>query len=80
MCLYDSNLICLDIKTLDSSLNILRYTNFQKCARSEKLSKMICIIRTTNALSMLLLYRKASDRLTFAYSYDFASCKDSIGY
>ena len=71
MCLYDSNLICLDIKTLDSSLNILRYTNF---------SKMICIIRTTNALSMLLLYRKASDRLTFAYSYDFASCKDSIGY
>ena len=76
MCLYDSNLICLNIKILDSSLNILGYTNFQKCARSEK----IRIIRTTNALSMLLLYRKASDRLTFAYSYDFASCKDSIGY
>ena len=36
MCLYDSNLICLDIKTLDSSLNILGYTNCQKCARSEK--------------------------------------------
>ena len=78
MCLYDSNLICLNIKTLDSSLNILGVTNFQNCARS--ISKMICIIRTTNALSMLLLYRKASDRLAFAYSYDFASCKDSIGY
>ena len=77
MCLYDSNLICLNIKTLDSSLNILGYANFQKSAR---ISKMICIIRITIAVSMLLLYRKASDRLTFAYSYDFASCKDSIGY
>ena len=36
MCLYDSNLICLDIKTLDSSLNILGYANFQKSAKSKK--------------------------------------------
>ena len=36
MCLHDSNLICLNIKTLDSSLNISGYANFQKSAKSKK--------------------------------------------
>ena len=47
MCLYDSNLICLDIKTLDSSLNILGYANFQKSARTS----ILTVIKSSNTFA-----------------------------